>query len=152
MCDAAPDLARSHRSDGGKQIKSRRHWRGGEDTFAISASSVRHLRRRGETAAIAAKVHRARGVEGDQHGGRLLLASPPIHSADLYDTLVHFNFTLPLLLLLPASKKRMPSPEGKSERERERVNSLKKRARDGEMEREGGAGREGGGVQFQHKM
>ena len=86
---------------------------------------VRHLRR-GETAAIAAKVHRARGVEGDQHGGgRLLHASPPIHSADLYDTLVHFNFTLPLLLLLPArlpaSKKRMPSPEGKSERESERA-------------------------------
>ena len=30
------------------------------------------------------------------------------------------------------------------EKESERVNSLKKRARDGEMEREGGAGRKGG--------
>ena len=29
-------------------------------------------------------------------------STPPIHSADLYDTLVHFNFTLPLLFHLPA--------------------------------------------------
>ena len=84
-------------------------------------------------------------------------STPPIHSADLYDTLVHFNFTLPLLFhlpvrLLPASKKRtyaIASRKG----ERERVNSLQKRARDGEMERERGSGEDGReGVQFQHKM
>ena len=75
---------------------------GRRDTFAISASFAFCA---AETELRQSQPKCIRLVELKEISAAAAadcFSTPPIHSADLYDTLVHFNFTLPLLFHLPA--------------------------------------------------
>ena len=137
--------SRSHRSDGGKQIKSRRHWSRGEDTFAISASSA--------ICAAAGKLRQSQPkcivlVELKEISTAAAACFSLLHpfTQQIY-TIRSFTSTSRCRCSFSCLHRKSVCHRQKErvrERASERVNSLQKRARDGEMEREGGAGRKEG--------